>query len=146
MFLKELENLIQATLEDGVLEPYELEALQKRAKAEGVDLTELEIYINSLLQKRNRELKEKEAAAQQQADEPFDGKHVHSSLDDAGMVVQVRAQSPASPRSSASAWGSASCRKSMHSFTALTLPGRLTISVRFRITDAPRDSMARGVI
>ena len=69
MFSKELENLIQATLEDGVLEPYELEALQKRAKAEGVDLTELEIYINSLLQKRNRELKEKEAAAQQQADE-----------------------------------------------------------------------------
>ena len=69
MFSKELENLIQATLVDGVLEPYELEALQKRAKAEGVDLTELEIYINSLLQKRNRELKEKEAAAKQQADE-----------------------------------------------------------------------------
>lgn len=47
MFSKELENLIQATLEDGVLEDYEKAALVKRATAEGVDLTELEIYINS---------------------------------------------------------------------------------------------------
>lgn len=56
MFSKELENLIQATLEDGVLEDYEKAALVKRAQAEGVDLTELEIYINSILQKRQREL------------------------------------------------------------------------------------------
>lgn len=63
MFSQELENLIQATLEDGKLEPYEKEALVKRAEAEGVDLTELEIYINSILQKRQRELeKEKKAA------------------------------------------------------------------------------------
>ena len=54
MFSKELENLIQATLEDGILEPYEKEALVKRAKAEGVDLTELEIYINSILQKKEK--------------------------------------------------------------------------------------------
>ena len=56
MFSKELENIIQATLEDGILEDYEKVALQKRAQAEGVDLTELEIYINSILQKRKREL------------------------------------------------------------------------------------------
>ena len=62
MFSKELENLIQATLEDGKLEEYEKAALVKRAQAEGVDLTELEIYIKSLLQKRQRELKEKNDA------------------------------------------------------------------------------------
>lgn len=58
MFSKELENLIQATLEDGVLEKYEEEALIKRAQAEGVDITELKIYINSILQKRQKERKE----------------------------------------------------------------------------------------
>ncbi len=62
MFSKELENLIQATLEDGVLEEYEKAALVKRASAEGVDLTELEIYINSILQKRKRELDNKKNA------------------------------------------------------------------------------------
>lgn len=62
MFSKELENLIQATLEDGVLEDYEKAALVKRAQAEGVDLTELEIYINSILQKRKRELEDKKKA------------------------------------------------------------------------------------
>jgi hypothetical protein len=59
MFSKELENLIQASLEDGILEEYEKAALVKRAQREGVDLDELEIYINSLLQKRQRELREK---------------------------------------------------------------------------------------
>lgn len=65
MFSKELENLIQATLEDGVLEEYEKAALVKRAQAEGVDLTEMEIYINSILQKRKRELKEKNDALEE---------------------------------------------------------------------------------
>lgn len=59
MFSKELESLIQATLEDGKLEDYEKAALAKRAQAEGVDLAELEIYINSLLQRRARELYQK---------------------------------------------------------------------------------------
>jgi len=59
MFSQELENLIQATLEDGVLEENEKAALVKRAEREGVDIAELEIYINSLLQKRQRELNEK---------------------------------------------------------------------------------------
>lgn len=62
MFSKELESLIQATLEDGILEDYEKEALVKRAQKEGVDLAELEIYINAQLQKRKRELKEKNEA------------------------------------------------------------------------------------
>ena len=43
MFSKELENLIQATLEDGILEENEKAALVKRAQAEGVDLAALGI-------------------------------------------------------------------------------------------------------
>lgn len=70
MFSKELENLIQATLEDGILEDYEKAALVKRAQAEGVDLAELEIYINSILQKRQRELdNERNAQIQKKAQE-----------------------------------------------------------------------------
>lgn len=68
MFSKELENLIQATLEDGKLEQYEKDALVKRAQAEGVDLTELEIYINSILQKRQRELENEKKAAYAKAE------------------------------------------------------------------------------
>ena len=75
MFSKELENLIQATLEDGVLEDYEKVALVKRAQQEGVDLAELEIYINSILQKRQRELdnerKAQYAKAEQKKKEAF---------------------------------------------------------------------------
>lgn len=66
MFSKGLEDLIQATLEDGVLEDYEKAALVKRAQAEGVDLTELEIYINSILQKRQKAQKEAENAREEQ--------------------------------------------------------------------------------
>ena len=66
MFSKELENLIQATLEDGVLEDNEKAALIKRAQREGVDIGELEIYINSLLQKRQRELNEKKYKQEEQ--------------------------------------------------------------------------------
>lgn len=62
MFSKELENLIQATLEDGILEDNEKAALVKRAQREGVDIDELDIYINSLLQRRQRELNEKKEA------------------------------------------------------------------------------------
>lgn len=68
MFSQELENLIKATLEDGVLEDNEKAALVKRAEREGVDLAELEIYINSLLQKRARELENEKNAVRKQAE------------------------------------------------------------------------------
>lgn len=68
MFSKGLENLIQATLEDGKLEDYEKTALIKRAEAEGVDITELEIYINSLLQRRERELEKERKVYRHQAE------------------------------------------------------------------------------
>lgn len=61
-FSKELESLINDTLEDGKLEKYELEALQKRALAEGVDLMELEIHINGILQRRAKKEQEKKEA------------------------------------------------------------------------------------
>ena len=69
MFSKGLEDLIQATLEDGILEDYEKAALVKRAQAEGVDLTELEIYINSILQKRKKEADKVEDAKQEKIDQ-----------------------------------------------------------------------------
>ena len=69
MFSKELESLIQATLEDGILEDYEKAALVKRAEAEGVDLAELEIYINSILQRRKRELAKEQDAKQEIIDQ-----------------------------------------------------------------------------
>ena len=41
MFSKELEELIEATLQDGILEEHEKQALVKRALLEGVDIAEL---------------------------------------------------------------------------------------------------------
>ena len=69
MFSKELEALINASLEDGVLEEYEKAAIVKRAKSEGVDITELEIYINSILQKRKRDHDLAEDAKQEKIDQ-----------------------------------------------------------------------------
>lgn len=57
MFSKELENLIKASLADGKLSELEKKALVKRAQKEGVDLDELEIYIESILQQRTQEQK-----------------------------------------------------------------------------------------
>lgn len=57
MFSKELESLIEAALADGILEDHEKAALVKRAKKEGVDLDELEIYIQSIMQKRQQNQK-----------------------------------------------------------------------------------------
>jgi hypothetical protein len=57
MFSKELENLIKASLTDGKLSELEKNALVKRAQKEGVDLDELEIYIESILQQRTQEQK-----------------------------------------------------------------------------------------
>ena len=65
MFSQELENLIEATIADGILEDHEKAALVKRAQKEGVDLDELEIYIQSIMQKRVQNQKvqmEKETA------------------------------------------------------------------------------------
>lgn len=63
-----MEALIEATLADGILTDQEKTALINRAEKEGVDLNELEIYIQSILQKRQQELdkKSREARAQQE--------------------------------------------------------------------------------
>lgn len=66
MFSKELEALIQATLEDGILEDNEKAALVKRAQKEGVDLDELEIYIKSILQRREKEKHQKMNALEEE--------------------------------------------------------------------------------
>ena len=64
-----MEALIEATLADGVLTDQEKTALVNRAKKEGVDLNELEIYIQSILQKRQKELDKKSREARAQKEE-----------------------------------------------------------------------------
>lgn len=61
MFSKEMEALIEATLEDGVLTDQEKAVLVKRAQKEGIDIDELDVYIQSLMQKRHRSEAEKDA-------------------------------------------------------------------------------------
>lgn len=59
MFSKEMEALIEATLQDGMLTDQEKAVLVKRAQKEGIDVDELDVYIQSLLQKRQQEQSEK---------------------------------------------------------------------------------------
>jgi hypothetical protein len=59
MFSERLENLIKAALQDGVLTDQEKASIIKRAQAEGEDIDEVEIYIQSLMQKRQQELNQK---------------------------------------------------------------------------------------
>ena len=54
MFSKEMEALIEATLQDGVITDQEKAVLIKRAEKEGIDIDELDVYIQSLLQKRHQ--------------------------------------------------------------------------------------------
>lgn len=61
MFSKELENLIEIALTDGVLTDQEKSVLIKRAQKEGVDIDEMDIYIQSLLQKRHQKEAEEDA-------------------------------------------------------------------------------------
>jgi len=66
MFSERLENLIKAALQDGKLTEQEKASIIKRAKAEKEDIDEVMIYIDSLLQKRQMELKEKKEAEYQE--------------------------------------------------------------------------------
>lgn len=56
MFSDRIENLISAALQDGVLTDKEEEILKRRVEKEGEDWDEVEMYIQSLLQKRQQEL------------------------------------------------------------------------------------------
>lgn len=67
MFSKELEELIDAALADGVLTDKERLILHKRAQAEGVDADELDIIINGRLAK----LKKQEVAQAQPLSKPI---------------------------------------------------------------------------
>lgn len=61
MFSPEMENLIEATLQDGILTDQEKNVLIKRAQKEGIDIDELDVYIQSLLQKRHQAESAKDA-------------------------------------------------------------------------------------
>lgn len=67
MFSKEMEALIEAALQDGVLTDQEKTVLLKRAQREGIDVDELDIYIQSLLQKRHQDEAEQAAAEDRQS-------------------------------------------------------------------------------
>ena len=56
VFSDRLESIIEAALQDGVLTQKEREIILRRAEKEGEDIDEVEIYIDSLLQKRQKEL------------------------------------------------------------------------------------------
>ena len=60
MFSERLENLIKASLQDGILTDQEKQAILKRAEAEGEDPNEVDIYIQSLIQKSQQSRRQKE--------------------------------------------------------------------------------------
>ena len=64
MFSERLENLIKAALQDGILSEQEKASIIKRAEAEGEDINEVDIYIQSLIQKRLQELAKKQQEAE----------------------------------------------------------------------------------
>lgn len=69
MFSERLENLIRAALQDGVLTDQEKASIVKRAQIEGEDIDEVEIYIQSLMQKRQQENQKSKEANNVQAKE-----------------------------------------------------------------------------
>lgn len=71
MFSDRIENLISAALQDGVLTEKEEEILKRRVEKEGEDWDEVEMYIQSLLQKRQQEL-DKEMKSNQEIQEKSD--------------------------------------------------------------------------
>ena len=61
-YSEELESMIASAVEKGAITDQERNIIVKKALIQGVDPNELEIYIKSLLEKRQQELiKEKEA-------------------------------------------------------------------------------------
>ena len=55
MFSEELKQLIEAAVTDGKVTEKEMKVISRRAKAEGADMDELEIYIDSCIQKKAME-------------------------------------------------------------------------------------------
>lgn len=73
MYSKHLEDLIEATLADGKLDPYEVEVLKKAAEKEGVDIDELQVYMNSLAHKRTAQETTQQAEKNRQYDKQRKG-------------------------------------------------------------------------
>ena len=55
MFSEELKQLIEAAVTDSKVTEKEMKVIARRAEAEGVDMDELEIYIDSRIQSRGME-------------------------------------------------------------------------------------------
>lgn len=74
MYNKELEELIDAALEDGVLTEKEKQVLFKRAQSMGIDLDEFEMVLDARLVKLQKEEKAKAQAAAPKSDKYGDVK------------------------------------------------------------------------
>lgn len=61
MISQDLKELIDLCLTDGILEDHEKSAIIRRAEREGADLDEVQIYLNSEMQKRNMTMADKVA-------------------------------------------------------------------------------------
>ena len=66
MYSKEMEDLIEVTLADGILTDQEKQVLVKRAEDEGIDLNELDVYIQSILYKKKQAQIDQEVAEERQ--------------------------------------------------------------------------------
>lgn len=65
MYSPEMENLIDMILSNGPLTDQGRGVLVKRAEKEGIDIDELEIYIQSIINQRKKEEEEREIKAEQ---------------------------------------------------------------------------------
>ena len=54
MYSEQLDNLIQSIIADGQITEKERAVLHKRAEAEGVDVDEVDVYVDGLLNKDNQ--------------------------------------------------------------------------------------------
>lgn len=57
MYSDKMEKIIEMVLQDGQVLPHERALLEKQAQAEGIDLDELYVYLESIMQKRVQEQK-----------------------------------------------------------------------------------------
>lgn len=69
MFSEKLKQLVEYAVTDGNVTEKEMNAIARRATEEGVDLDELEIYIDSCIQKKNMEAQERAARLEAEAQE-----------------------------------------------------------------------------
>lgn len=59
MYSEQLESLIQSIIADGIITDKELEVLHKKAEAEGVDIDEIDVYVEGLIAQSGNTIRKK---------------------------------------------------------------------------------------